>query len=137
MKRLEEAEIPLEIAASIFDAVLEKGYYEEYVSVGKQKAVFRTRQYEDAQRLQVALEARRPTMVVTQEDMINKYNLAASLHMWKGVVIKRETDDDFDKALAAVHKMPAPLVSLLMGCLMKFDRKTLTVFSDGANDFFS
>lgn len=135
-KRLEEAKISWAEAASIYDAVIEKGYYQEFVKVGQHRAVFRTRLYDDTLRLQSALEAARPTLVVTQEDMITRYNLAASLYEWKGEKIPHTNDDDFDKVLDLLKKMPGPLFSLLAQKLAEFDRKTMLVFSDGATDSF-
>lgn len=136
LKRLEEAKIPRDTAFSIYDAVIEKGYYEEYVTVGKHKAVFRTRLYDDSLRLQTALEATRPSLVITQEDMITRYNLAASLYAWKGTAYKHDDDDDFDKIMDMVKKLPAPIYSLLVQKLAEFDHKIMTIFSDGATESF-
>jgi hypothetical protein len=135
-QRLADAKISLTEAAAIYDAIIEKGYYEEFVNVGKTRAVFRTRLYDDTLRLQQALEAARPSLVVTQEDMITRYNLAASLYAWKGETFKHENDDDFDKILEKIKKMPGPLFSLLAQKLAEFDQKTMVIFSDGATDSF-
>lgn len=135
-KRLAEAKISLTDAAAIYDAVIEKGYYQEFVKIGSHKAILRTRLYDDTLRLQAALEAARPSLVVTQEDMITRYNLAASLYMWKGETLPHNNDDDFDKVLELIKKLPGPLYSLLAQRLAEFDRKTMLVFSDGATDSF-
>lgn len=135
-KRLEEAKISWSEAAAIYDAVIEKGYYQEFVKVGQHKAVFRTRLYDDTLRLQAALESARPTLVVTQEDMITRYNLAASIYEWKGDKLPHANDDDFDKILDLLKKMPGPLFSLLAQKLAEFDRKTMLIFSEGATDSF-
>lgn len=136
LKRLKDAEIPLATAQNIYDAVISKGYYEEYVKVGSGRAVLRTRTYDDVLRLQTALEAVRPGLILTQEDMITRYNLAASLYEWKGKTYKHDTDDDFDVVMAELKKMPSPLYSLLVQRLAEFDRKVMTVFSEGATDSF-
>lgn len=135
-RRLAEAAIPWAEAMAIYDAVIEKGYYEEFVKVGQHKAVLRTRLYDDTLRLQSALESARPTLVVTQEDMITRYNLAASLYAWKGDKLAHTNDDDFDKILDLIKKMPSPVFSLLAQKLAEFDRKTMLVFSEGATDSF-
>ena len=135
-KRLEAAGISREVANSIFDAVMSKDYYEEYIRVGENRAVLRTRMYEDHLRLQTALELQRPGLVLSQEDMITRYNLAASLYEWRGKVLKHDNDDDFDKVLNIIKRMPAPVYSLLSQKLAEFDRKVMTVFSDGATDSF-
>lgn len=135
-KRLKDADIPLHIAQAIFDAVVSKGYYEEYVKVGPSRATLRTRLYDDHLRLQTALEATRPGLVLTQEDMITRYNLAASLYEWKGKAYKHDTDDDFDAVMDEVKRLPAPVYSLMVQRLAEFDRKVMLVFSDGATDSF-
>lgn len=135
-QRLADANISRSMANAIFDAVMSKDYYEEYVQVGSNRAVFRTRMYDDHLRLQTALELQRPGLVLTQEDMITRYNLAASLHEWRGKPIPHNSDDDFDKAMTIVKKMPAPVYSLLAQKLAEFDRKVMTVFSDGATESF-
>ena len=135
-KRLEDAQISREVANAIFDAVMSKDYYEEYIKVGEQRAVFRTRMYEDHLRLQTALELQRPGLVLSQEDMITRYNLAASLYEWRGKPLKHDSDDDFDKVLNIIKRMPAPVYSLLAQKLAEFDQKVMTVFSDGATDSF-
>lgn len=136
IKRLEEAEIPLETARAIFDAVISKGYYEEYVYVGPQRATLRTRLYDDHLRLQTAMEMTRPGLVLSQEDMITRYNLAASLYEWRGKAYKHDTDDDFDAVMTEIKRMPAPLYSLMAQRLAEFDRKVMLVFSEGATDSF-
>lgn len=135
-KRLEEAKISKDAANAIFDAVMSKDYYEEYVMVGKQRAVLRTRLYEDHLRLQTALELQRPGLVLSQEDMITRYNLAASLYEWKGVDYKHDNDDDFDAVLTLLRRMPSPVYSLLAQKLAEFDQKVMLVFSEGATDSF-
>jgi len=136
--RLKDAGVSQNVATAIYDAVLTKGFYEEYVRLGKTgRAVFRTRMYEDALRLQTALERERPQLAMNQDDLITRYNLAASLSEWRGTVIPHNTDADFDAALTLVRRLPAPLFSLLATELAKFDQKTLVVFSEGAAENFS
>jgi len=138
-KRLAAMEIDPAEAEGIFDAVLSKGYYDEYVHLGKtnKRAVFRTRQYEDTLRLQRALELERPGLNISQDDLITRYNLAASLYEWDGKDLEHETEKDFEELLKLVRRLPAPVYSLLTNELAKFDRKTMVVFSDGAVENFS
>lgn len=135
-KRLEEAKIPLTEALSIFDAVMSKGYYEEYVELRGTRVVLRTRLYEDHLRVQTALELQRPGLVLTQEDLITRYNLAASLYEFRGEPLPHTNDKDFDAVMTLLQKLPAPLYSLLAQKLAVFDRKVMLVFSDGATDSF-
>lgn len=137
-KRLVEANISMSEATSIFDGVLSKGYYEEYVRLGKDtRAVFRTRLYDDALRLQTALEYQKPQLAITQDDLVTRYNLAASLYEWDKKAIPHVTDEDFAKALAIVRRLPGPVYSLLATRLVAFDHKVMTVFSEGSAENFS
>ena len=135
-ERLAEAKISRTEANSIFDAVMSKDYYEEYVKIGSNRAVFRSRMYEDHLRLQTALELQRPGLVISQEDMITRYNLAASLYEWRGEALPHNDDADFDKILNIIKKMPGPVYSLLAQKLAVFDQKVMLVFSEGATDSF-
>jgi hypothetical protein len=134
--RLAEAKISFPVATAIYDAILDKGYYEEYVKIRAHRAVFRTRSYEEQLRVQTALELAQPRMAISQEELVSRYNLAASLYEWQGKAIKHETDDDFENAMKMIRKMPAPLVGLLYDALAKFDTKIMIIFSEGATDSF-
>lgn len=137
-KRLREATISLADATAIYDAVLTNGYHETYVRLGKSgRAVFRTRVYEDALRLQTALEMEKPQLVITQDELITRYNLAASLYEWQGKAIPHETDADFQAALKLIRRFPGPVYSLLAMELAKFDQRVMAVFSEGAAENFS
>lgn len=137
-KRLREAGIAMSAATGIYDAVMTKGFYEEYVSLGRgHKATFKTRAYEDALRLQTALEMQKPQLVITQDELVTRFNMAASLSEWQGKALPHETDADFEAALKLIRKLPGPVYSMLATELVKFDQKVMTVFSEGAAENFS
>jgi hypothetical protein len=136
-ERLKQLKIDLKEAEVIYDAVLSKGYYEEYVRLrGDHRAVFRTRQYEDHLRLQTILEMQKPQLAISQDELITRYNLAASLYEWDGKPLKHENDDDFDNVLKIVRRLPAPLFTVLVRELSKFDAKVMAVFAEGADENF-
>lgn len=136
-ERLKQMQVDLKEAEVIYDAVLSKGYYEEYVRLrGDHRAVFRTRQYEDHLRLQTILEMQKPQLAISQDELITRYNLASSLFEWDGKPLKHETDDDFDSVLKLVRKLPAPLFTVLSRELAKFDAKVMAVFAEGADENF-
>ena len=135
-KRLEEAKISLTVANAIYDAVLDKGFYEEYVRIRTNRAVFRTRTYDDQLRLQTALETFQPRMAHSHDELVARYNLAASLFEWQGKAYKHDTEAEFEAVLQLIRKMPQPVVSMLYDALMKFDQKIMLVFSEGATDSF-
>jgi len=133
---IKEAGIDRAEAIGILDAVLDKGYYEEYVYLRGKRARLRTRTYEDHIRLQDALEFRRPTMKLSQEEMITRYNLAASLFEWNGEKFPHDTEEQFEALLKKIVKFPGPLFSLLSRELAKFDQKIMVIFSEGAPENF-
>lgn len=136
-ERLKEMKIDIKDAENIYDAVLSKGYYEEYVRFrGNRRAVFRTRAYEDHLRLQTILEMQKPQLAISQDELITRYNLAASLFEWDGKPLKHETDEDFDAVLALIRKFPGPIFSVLARELSKFDAKVMAVFDEGADENF-
>jgi hypothetical protein len=134
---LKRMKIELKDAEAIYDGVLTKGYYEEYARIrGDHRAVFRTRMYEDHLRLQTILEIQKPQLAISQDELITRYNLAASLYEWDGKQLKHETDDDFDEVLKLVRKLPGPLFTVLQRELSKFDAKVMAVFDEGADENF-
>lgn len=136
-ERLKAQEIDLKTAEAIYDSVLTKGYHEEYIRIrGNHRAVFRTRMYEDHLRLQTILEMQKPQLAISQDELITRYNLAASLYEWNGKPLKHETDDDFDEIMKLVKKLPGPLFTVLSRELAKFDTKVMAVFDEGADENF-
>lgn len=136
-KRLADGKLSLTGARAIFDGVMTDGYYEEVVALGPVRATLRTRMYEDTLRLQRVLELEKPQLLMSQEELVTRYNLAASLYSWQGKAIAHETEADFEKALKLVRNMPAPIFTLLARELFKFDQKILLAFGDGAVESFS
>lgn len=124
-------------AETIYDGVLTKGYYEEYIRLrGDHRAVFRTRMYDDHLRLQTVLEMKKPHLAISQDELITRYNLAASLYEWEGKPLKHESDEDFDEIMKLVKRMPGPLFTVLSRELSKFDTKIMAVFDEGADENF-
>jgi len=137
-KQLADLKISLKDAEAIYDGVLSKGYYEEYVRLrGSQRAVFRTRMYDDHLRLQTVLEMKKPQLAISQDELITRYNMAASLYEWEGKPLKHDTDNDFDVVMKLVTRLPGPLFTVLARELAKFDNKIMAVFDDGADANFS
>lgn len=136
-ERLKQMKIDLKEAEAIYDGVLTKGYYEEYVRLrGNNRAVFRTRMYEDHLRLQTILEMQKPQLAISQDELITRYNLASSLYEWEGKQLKHETDEDFDTIMKLVKKFPGPIFTVLSRELAKFDSKVMAVFDEGADENF-
>lgn len=135
-KRLEQAKISLADATAVYDAILDKDYYEEYVRIRNRRAVLRTRSYAEQLRVQTALELARPQTALGHDEILSRYNLAASLYEWDGKPVRHDTDADFENILKLILKLPQPVVSLLYDSLAKFDHKVMVVFSEGCTDSF-
>lgn len=138
-KRLQDAEISMDYASKVFDDLLSKGYHELQVTVKNRVAIMRTRTYEDHIRAVSAIEIAGPRFSATQEELQARYNLAASLVSWNGVTYKTATGDtekEFSATMAALKKMPAPVYSMLLAELAKFDSKMFLIFSEGAVENF-
>jgi hypothetical protein len=136
-ERLKAQGIDLKEAESIYDGVLTKGYYEEYIRIrGNHRAIFRTRMYEDHLRLQTILEMTKPQLAISQDELITRYNLASSLYEWNGKALKHENDNDFDEVMKLVKRLPGPLFTVLSRELAKFDTKVMAVFDEGADENF-
>lgn len=136
-KILLDYKIDIKQAEAIYDSVLSKGYYEEYIRIrGNNRAILRTRMYEDHLRLQTVLEMEKPQLALSQDELITRYNLAASLWEWNGNKLEHGTDENFDKIMDLIKKLPGPLFSVIARELSKFDAKIMAVFSEGAEENF-
>ena len=136
LKNLAEGGISKGDAMLAYDDILEKGYIEHTFSIRGHKGVLRSRSYADTQRLTSAMEAVRPATNFGYDDIVNRYNLAASLCEWKGVTLKHETTADFDAALKFITALPSPVFGVLLGELIQFDAKLTLIFGDGATEAF-
>lgn len=136
--RLKEAAIEEDLANAVFDDVITRGYYQEESFIRGRKLVLRTRTYDDHTRTIGAVEYNSPKFQATQEEIQARYNLAASLVEWNGVVFKKggDADAEFQATLEAIRKFPTPLYSLMIGALVKFDARMYVIFSDGAAESF-
>lgn len=143
-RRLKLADVSEAQAMAVVDAVLSKGYYEEYVFLLGKRATFRTRVYEDSLRLQTDLERNAHLQLrISQSELISRHNLAASLYEWRGEPVSHEgknaeeRDAAFNKIMDWIARMPTPVVQMLYESLAKFDQRISVIFSEGCTDIFS
>ena len=142
---LKELDISEEDAAQIVDDLLMKGYYEERFPLSKKIAVtLRTREQRDTIRLQTALQVQRPLYNDTMDEIITRYNMAASLVSFgrETFAFSKVTDENkvasdlFDKRLDYVERLAAPVFSRLSILLATFDRKVAAVMRNGVAENF-
>ena len=141
---LEERGLTLEKAHAIVDSMLEKGFYEETLSIQLPTKVpitvtFRTRTQGDYIRYLRALEAYSPKFVEEQREIQLRYFLASSIIAFKGKTFKaKDTDEDkfFDEKLSWIEAQPERIVNLLGAKLNVFDMQVLAALNEGAVENF-
>lgn len=142
---LKELEIDEGEAARIVDELLSKGYYQESFEISKKLSVmFRTREQRDTVRLQMAVQVQRPLYTDAMDELMTRYNMAASLAAYGRETFKfpaeKSTDDDaskgFDERLAFVERLSTPIFSRLSVALARFDRKISAVMREGVAENF-
>jgi hypothetical protein len=147
LKGLEDVGLDRVAARTIQEAVLVNRYYEEEFSLGgKFTVVLRTRDYADVQRTMRYLEVEVPTYNMAINDLLSRYNLAASLARYGDRVFKfpkkydGATPDEIETAFTERYEyimdLPTITVNKLMNLTRTFDLKIAAVFEEGAPEDF-
>lgn len=129
-------------ARSIMENILIKDFYEESYRIGPLPVKLRTRTYSDTLRAQQHLEVENPTYNMSVQDLVARYNVAASLSQYGDNKFDFPTGPgaDVEKAFRArlefVMARPAIVMAKLMELVYKFDIKMAAVFSEGAPQDF-
>jgi hypothetical protein len=143
LEGLEKVDMTLEKARVIQEAMFVNHYYEEEVRLaGTHYVVLRTRVYADSVRANRRLEADRVEYVASIQDIVNRYNTAASLVRYGDKVFNvpkplddvqdQVIEDSFTERLNFVTKLPSQVCVRLMQKVFEFDARVSAVFSDGA-----
>jgi hypothetical protein len=121
-------------AANIVDSLIIHGFYEETFLLNKKFPVkFRTRDQSSNLRVDKALADQKPEYNSSYMTLVVTHNIAASLVQWGKFICKPyESDEEFEKTLKLVQKIPQPIFQLLVEQLSKFDQKLLTVSNSAA-----
>lgn len=142
---LKEAGISLKEARVIIDSILFQQFYSETIQLSKQfEVVFRTRLYEDNIRAMKYLEVENPSYPQSINDLLARYNLAASLLQYGETsfefpskdTTKEQEEKLFDIRLQFVKRLPIPVIMRLLAELNKFDYKVSAALADGAPEDF-
>jgi hypothetical protein len=131
-------------AVAIIDAVVSDGIYLETVKINNRVVVeFGTRSYRDLQRVSRLLENESPTLPMSVNDLISRFNLAASLRSYNGKALPwndKEKDQavskEFQERLDFIYGLPDIIVHRMMEALSEFDHKIGVVFAKGAPEDF-
>ena len=144
-KNLVEFGITLRAARAIMEQMVTKGFYEEDFKVGPITCTLRTRVYDDLVRTQRLLETERPEYASAVQEMLNRYNTAASLvrygeytfdHPDAMTATEKDLEDAFEKRMHFVKRLPQLISVKVMQFSYEFDRKMIAVFGEGAPQDF-
>jgi hypothetical protein len=144
-ERLKEVGLTKEQAAEIVDNVLFKGFHTQDIPMTpRMKIRLRTRQLRDTQRAQLYLEVSHPSYDTHYNEILMRYNAAASLEKWGNDVFEFPKKDDaperveqlFKQRLDYVDSLADPAVRLLFTKVWGFDRKVIVALEEGAIENF-
>lgn len=144
---LEKAGITVIKAREILDAVVFKDCYQEDLALlGKRlKVGIRTRVYDDMQRIMKALESEAPAFPVHTDDLVARYNVAASLAYYQDTRFEfpdpqtatfNEVEEAFNLRMKFLIGLPTPVISRLITAVNEFDSIITAVFAEGAPEDF-
>jgi hypothetical protein len=144
-ENLQKVGLTLREARSIMEQMVTKGYYEEETKIGSLTAIIRTRVYEDMIRAQRALELYKPDFSSGVQELLNRYNTAASLvrygdhhftHPDPFTASDEEIETAFQPRLRLVTRLPHLVSIRLQQNVFEFDGKMMAVFGEGAPQDF-
>lgn len=124
-------------ARLIMDTLLANGYYEESIKLGKITVKIRTRSYQDTLRAQRMLEVEQPQYPLSVNELLARYNVAASIVAYGSTVfVKEDPEDAFQERMDFLMKLPGVVFQRLHEMVFKFDQKISAVFAEGAPEDF-
>ncbi|RKY28321.1 MAG: hypothetical protein DRP83_00950 [Planctomycetota bacterium] len=146
MKGLEDVGLELNQARAIMDEVLEKGYWTETHQIRKKELIVRSRGYRDTLRSQRFLEVENPTYAMGMDEIIMRYNSAASLVRFgdrkfdfpedqKGTS-DEEIEAAFEERRRFLEGLPSIVVGKINTIVFNMDVKLGAVFAEGAPEDF-
>jgi hypothetical protein len=147
-KNLEDNKIPISLAREVLDDIFCKNCYEYSLKLGGRISVtLRTRVGADTKRVLGHLEAMAPSLPIHSQDIIARFNVAASLLKYgdttfdfpvKGVngADVNTVETAFETRLNFLDTLAAPILERLIQEVHLFDRKMALITADGAPEDF-
>jgi hypothetical protein len=143
-KRLKDAGITPAKAREILDEVLHNGAYVRQIKLAANFVVeLATRVYGDTVRVSRVIESEAPAFGMHVNDIIARYNLAASLHRYGNTTFTARDPKDsekdeaaFQERLSFVMGLPEPVIRRLLDELNRFDDEMSFILSEGAIEDF-
>jgi len=145
LKNLSDLGVELREARHIMEQMVTKGYYEESFKIGPATLTLRTRVYDDMMRAQRMLEVERPEYATAVQELLNRYNTAASLvrygeHYFEHADVMTATEEEMDKAfeprLRFMRRQPQYVALKMQQYCFDFDQKMIAIFGEGAPQDF-
>jgi hypothetical protein len=145
LKTLADHNIELKEARHVMEQMVTKGYYEESYKIGPATLTLRTRVYDDMMRSQRMLEVERPEYATAVQELLNRYNTAASLvrygeHYFEHADPMTASEEDMDKAfeprLRFIRRQPHYVTLKMQQFCYDFDQKMIAIFGEGAPQDF-
>ena len=146
LEGLEEVGLEPERARAIMDEVLSHGYYTESHSLRGKPLVVRSRSYRDTLRAQRFLEVENPTYAASMDEIVMRYNSAASLVQLGDRTFDHPEDREdatneqveaaFEKRRRYLETLPSILVGKINTIVFNMDVKLSAVFAEGAPEDF-
>jgi len=132
-------------ATVIVDDLLTKGAYQETFHLSKSISLdLRTRSQSDLIRLQTAMKVQRPIYDDAIDELVTRYNMAASLVRYhktsfafpESSADTKKVEELFEQRLLYVENLPAPVFSAISSKLAKFDWVVMAVMQEGVAENF-
>jgi len=146
LEGLKEVGLDINKARAIMDEVLAHGHYTETRELRGKPIVIRSRNYRDTLRTQQYLEAENPTYATSMDEIVLRYNAAASLVQFgehkfehpedRADAPREEIEEAFDKRLNFLQTLPSIMVGKLSTAVYNMDVKLQAVFAEGAPEDF-
>ena len=148
-KGLEAVGVTVDEARRILDEILFEKYHEETFKLNSKRSFkLRTRVYRDVERALRRIEAEAPTLPSHFEDLLCRYNVAASLAAFgddtysfpdrtkdKNVTAEA-VEDAFEQRWEVVMSLPTAVFHRIHQSLVKFDLKMQAILAEGAPEDF-
>lgn len=147
LEGLKKVGLTISRARALMDEMLEHDYCTETHQWRKnKKVVIRTRSYKDTLRTQRYLEVESPTYAANVDEIIMRYNTAASLVRYGDHTFKHpednpeasdeEIEDAFQIRLRFVERLPNVVMGKLGTLVHNMDVRMAAVFAEGAPEDF-
>ena len=136
-KNLANLKVDIKEARHVMEQMVTKGYYEESFKIGPATLTLRTRVYDDMVRAQRMLDQERPEYATAVQELLNRYNTAASLVRYSDhyfdhpdplTATEEEMEIAFAPRLRLLKRLPLYVSLKMQQFCFDFDQKMIAIF---------